>query len=133
MVVSTQTSAVTYLANGAATVWSYSFPVNNAGWLQVKTKDPTGILSTIGPNDYSVTGIGAPNGGTVTYPKGGQVLQPGWRIRIQRVVPIVQNVEIVNQEGYYPEVLEGSADYRAFIEQQLNQRIIDLEASDPWF
>jgi hypothetical protein len=132
MVVSTQSSAVTYLGNGSTTVWPFSFPVPDASWLQVKTKNSTGVLSTIPANDYTVSGIGAAGGGTVTYPKSGSALATGTRIRIQRVVPIVQNVEIVNQEGYYPEVLEASADYRVFTDQQLSQRITDLEANDHW-
>lgn len=131
MVVSTQACAVTYLGNGSTTVWPFSFPVSDASWLQVKTKNDAGVLSTIPASDYTVTGIGAAGGGTVTYPKSG-ALSTGTRIRIQRVVPILQSVEIVNQEGYYPEVLEASADYRVFTDQQLNQRIVDLEANDRW-
>lgn len=131
MVVSTQSSAVTYLGNSATVDWPYSFSVADTSWLQVKIKDPTGVMYTIGPTEYIVSGIGG-SGGIVTYPKSGPPLYAGWRIRIQRVVPIVQSVEIVNQEGYYPEVLEGSADYRAFVEQQLSQRILDIEAGDRW-
>ena len=132
MVVSTQSSAVTYLGNGTTTEWPYNFPIADAAWLEVKTKDPTGVLSVLGSADYDVTGIGAADGGSVIYPKSGTPLPSGWRLRIQRVVPIVQPIEIVNQEGYYPEVLEASADYRAFVEQQLYQRIKDNEDGDSW-
>ena len=130
MVVSTQTSAVTYLANGATTNWPFAFQVPDLTTLQVKTKDPNGVMSNVSSSDYSVTG--GPTGGSVLFPKAGPPLKAGWRIRIQRVVPIIQNVEIVSQEGYYPEVLEDSADYRTFIDQQLGQRIVDIEANDVW-
>lgn len=131
MVVSVQTSSVTYIGNDATTQWAYPFPVTDASWLYVKTKDQLGTLSIIPASAYTVSGIGSPNGGFVSYPLSG-VLPTGWRIRIQRIVPLVQNVEIVNQGAYYPEVMEGSADYKIFIDQQLDQRIKDLENDDPW-
>lgn len=133
MVVSTPASAVTYLGNNATMIWPFTFPVSEESWLQVKTKDPTGVLSTISPSEYTVTGIGEAAGGSVAYPKSGPALSSGWRLRIQRVVPILQPTEVVNQEAYFPEIMEASADYKTFIDQQLHQRIIDIESNDFWY
>lgn len=132
MTVSIQTSAVTHLGNGSVTVWGFAFPVPNLAWLQVKTKDPTGALSTVPSTDYTVLMNPDGIGGSLTYPLSGEPLQVGWRIRIRRVVPLVQEVSIVDQGSYYPELLEGSADYSVFIDQQLDQRIVDLTGNDLW-
>lgn len=132
MTISSQASAVTYLGNGATTQWAFNFPITSLSHLQLKIKDSTGALSNIPPGDYQVVGIGAPTGGYVIYPLSGNPVPPGWRVRVQRVVPLVQPVEIVNQEAFYPEVIESAADYGRFIDQQILQRIADIEAIDYW-
>jgi len=132
MTVSNQTSAVTYIANGAVNSWAFTFPVTQESHLQLKLKDTTGVLSTIPPSAYSVSGIGSPNGGYVVYPLAGDPVAPGWRVRIQRVVPLIQQIDIVNQEAFYPEVVEAGADYSMFVMQQLNQKIDDYLAGDRW-
>ena len=132
MTVSTTASAITYIANGAVTQWNFSFPITDAAHLQLKIKDPTGVLSTIPASAYSVVGIGSPTGGHVVYPLAGNPVSPGWRVRIQRVVPLIQQIDIVNQEAFYPEVIEAGADYAMFVMQQLDQRLLDLEVGDRW-
>ena len=132
MSVSTQTSAITYIANGSTTQWDFGFPVTLESHLQFKIKDPTGVLSTIPPSAYSVSGIGSPTGGYVVYPLAGNPVTPGWRVRIQRVVPLIQQIDIVNQEAFYPEVIEAGADYSMFALQQMQQQITDLLANDLW-
>jgi hypothetical protein len=132
MTLSTQSSAATYLGNGATTQWAFDFPIMDLSHLQLKTKDATGALNNIAPADYQVVGIGSPTGGYVAYPLSGNPVPPGWRVRVQRVVPLVQPVEIINQEAFYPEVIESAADYGRFIDQQMTQRLIDLEANDLW-
>jgi len=132
MTVSNQSSAITYLANGSVNQWDFGFPILHESHLQFKVKDPTGVLSTIPPSSYSVVGIGSPTGGYVVYPLAGDPVAPGWRVRIQRVVPLTQDVDIVNQEAFYPEVIESAADYGRFIDQQLQQRLADLESGDSW-
>ena len=132
MTVSTTASAVTYIANGSVNQWSFAFPITDEAHLQLKVKDQSGVLSTISPSAYSVVGIGSPTGGHVVYPLAGEPVAPGWRVRIQRVVPLTQDVDIVNQEAFYPEIIESAADYGRFIDQQLNQRLIDLESGDVW-
>lgn len=132
MTVSTQGSAITYIANGSVNQWTFDFPITDENHLQFKLKDPTGVLSTIPPSSYSVVGIGSPTGGYVVYPLAGDPVAPGWRVRIQRVVPLTQDVDIVNQEAFYPEIIESAADYGRFIDQQLAQRLADLEVGDVW-
>ena len=132
MTVSTTASAVTYIANGSVNQWDFKFPITDASHLQFKIKDQTGVLSNIPPSQYQAVGIGSPNGGYVVYPLAGNPVSPGWRVRIQRVVPLVQTTDIVNQEAFYPEVIEAGADYGRFIDQQIMQRLIDIEANDIW-
>jgi hypothetical protein len=132
MTISTQASAVTYIANGSTTQWIFNFPIMDLSHVKLKVKDGTGVLSIIAPAAYQVVGIGSPTGGYVAYPLSGAPVPPGWRVRVQRVVPLVQPVDIVNQEAFFPEVIENAADYGRFIDQDLLQRIVDLEAQDKW-
>jgi hypothetical protein len=132
MTISSQSSAATYIGNGAVTQWTFDFPIMDESHLQFKIKDSTGVLSNIAPAAYQVVGIGSPTGGYVVYPLSGTPVPPGWRVRVQRVVPLLQSVDIVNQEAFYPEVIESAADYGRFIDQQLQQQITDLMANDLW-
>ncbi|MCW3657536.1 hypothetical protein K6L27_05060 [Burkholderia cenocepacia] len=119
---STANKAIRY-GNGVATSWPYKFLIPNASQLSVIVTDPQGNQSPLAPSQYSVSGIGSRNGGTVTFPLSGAPLAMGWAITIVRTLPIVQLTDIVNQDGFYPDVLEDSADYLTMVDQQLSESL----------
>ena len=128
---------VTYQGNGATTSFPYPFPVGNAAYLQVyvtnNNVDPV-VTTLLQSSQYSVTGIGngiagasdSTPGGTVTYPLSGSPLAAGWSITIQRIVPCVQDTELSNQGGFYPEVVEAALDYLTMQTQQLALSVSEL-------
>ncbi|MGH7192044.1 MAG: hypothetical protein ACREJM_00750, partial [Candidatus Saccharimonadales bacterium] len=83
--------------------------------------DTTGVTTLLQPNQYSVTGIGTPNGGAVTYPLTGNPIATGTSLTIQRLLPYQQLTDLLNQSGYYPNVVENSLDYLTMLLQQVAQ------------
>jgi len=77
------------------------------------------VVTSLSTTQYGVTGIGSPTGGAVTYPLAGAPLASGVAINLRRVVPYVQSTSIVNQGGFYPDVIEAALDYATMEAQQL--------------
>jgi hypothetical protein len=119
MTVSSPTNRVLSFGNGVTTTWPFSFPVTNAAHLVVIVTDASGNVSTLTATQYSVSGIGSPAGGAVTYPLSGSPLASGGSILIKRVVPYTQTADVQNQGGFYPDVIEGGFDQIVFQTQQL--------------
>lgn len=118
---STKNKAILY-GNGVATGWPYKFLIPNASQLSVIVTDPNGNQTPLSSSQYAVSGIGSRNGGTVTYPLSGSPLAIGWSITILRTLPIVQQTDIVNQNGFYPDVVESAMDYQTMTQQQLAEQ-----------
>lgn len=104
--------------NGATTEWPFSFLIPTADELKVTVFD--GFVNTvISAANYSVTGIGNAEGGTVTYPLSGAPLAASDQIIIERVVQFVQPTTFANQQRFFPTVLEASLDRLVMQTQQL--------------
>ncbi len=131
MLTTTQ-STVTYLGNGATTLFAYNFEVPAQSQMVVTLTNNnvsppvTSVLST---TQYSVSGIGNATGGTVTYPVSGSPLASGWTITIQRVVTYQQSTSLANQGAFYPQVVEAALDYLTMQTQQLAAQIAALGLS----
>lgn len=68
MAVTEQTPISTYTANGVATAFAFAFLAFEAGSLLVQTTDLTGVtVDAVLGVDYTVTGLGNPAGGSVTF------------------------------------------------------------------
>ena len=57
-------------------------------------------------------------GANLIYPLDGPPLDSNQRLTIYRWVPVEQLIELTNQGGYYPEVVERALDLGAMIDQQ---------------
>lgn len=133
MTIAVSSNKVTYVGNGSTTAFPYTFEVLLQSHLSVLITDSSGNITTLNSGQYSVTGIGGSNGGTVTYPLSGSPLPSGSSITILRTVPAVQQTSLVNQSGYYPSVVEAAFDYLTMLAQQIieqNGRILTLPAVD---
>lgn len=121
MTISTTSNTVVVQGNGLTTSFDFTFPVPLASELFVYYTDATGAVTTLNPSQYSVTGIGTANGGAVTYPLSGSPIASGTSLTIQRIVSYQQLTDLVNQSGYYPNVVENALDYLTMQTQQLAQ------------
>ena len=122
MTLSTTASSVTYQGNGATTSFPFSFLVPSAADLVVSLTDTTqspAVLTTLGSSQFTVSGFGNSNGGAVIYPVSGTPLPVGISVSLRRVVAYVQNTSIVNQGGFYPDVIEAALDMLTMQAQQL--------------
>ena len=127
MTISTTTSKVTGSGNGSATSFSFSpFTVFLASDLLVIKVSATGVETTLtegtGTTNYSVsltTPNSLPSTGSITYPATlGTQLASGERIVIKRVVDLLQDIDLFNQGGYFPDVLEGGLDTSMMVHLQ---------------
>lgn len=121
MTVNNASNTVSYPGNGVTTVWPYPFQMPDLPSVNVAILDvATQSLTALAPGDYSITGVGTPDGGEVTYPLGvGAPITVAKRIVIWREVPFSQDLDINNQSPYFPNTLEQQLDRMVMMTQQL--------------
>lgn len=118
MTISSNLSTVTRNGNGVATSFSFPFKVWDTSQLGVYITDPDGATTTT--SNFTATLSGS--GGNVVYPAaGGVVLPTGWTITIIRSMPFTQNVDLVNGQAFYPDVIEQALDQLTATCQQLDE------------
>ena len=113
MTVTTTTNQNLYNADGSTTVFPYSFKITSAADLDVYVdSDGTGLtlrtLNGLGPYDYTVSGVGNPTGGNVTF-NSAPSIRPS-AVLLYREVQIDQESDYVNGDGFDQEVLESDLD-----------------------
>ena len=125
MTITNPTSSETKLGNGTATVFAFSFPITQASELNVIKIDSSGTETSLsegaGASNYSVSVANYPGTGTITYPSsGGDRLESGEKLFIERIVTLTQDTDLQNQAAWKPEVIEQALDYLTMIGIQLN-------------
>ena len=123
MSLSSTINKVIYSGDGVTIEWPFSFPVLEDGHLAVIFTDGAGFETVLSPSLYDVDGIGAPSGGSVTYPRVGDPITGGTKLTLLRTVPYTQTTVLSNQGGYYPEVVERRFDQIYMALQQLEERV----------
>ncbi len=143
MTVSSSTNKIIGNGNGVTTSWPFSFKVFDPGHLVVTYTDAAGDETTLDPGQYVVTlnaDQDASPGGTVSY---SPAIASGTKLTLLRSVPYTQTIDIKNQGGFFPEVLERGFDLMVMQVQQLKEQLArafklspsqsaigELEASD---
>lgn len=112
---STTRVAGPFTGNGTASAFPFAFKVFAAADLAVyRTAIATGVVTTLTlTTDYTVTLTDT--GGTVTLTGGN--LATGQQLLIVSAVPQTQSVDLTNQGGFYPEVINDALD-RATVQVQ---------------
>ena len=111
-----------FFGDGAVTVFPFGFRVFHQDHLQVilfETATSVETVLTRGTH-YTVSGVGAPSGGSITMlaaPTAGQ------NITILRRVPFIQDVDLENQGAYYAETIEEALDLAVMRDQQLQEQV----------
>ena len=116
MTVSTEVDREEYTGNGVTTDFDYRFRVFTEDQLSVSVVDLSeNIINLTLNTDYSVTGAGLRSGGKV---KLASPLAAGWRINIERDLPLTQETDVRNQGNFFPEVHEDAWDKLTMLIQQ---------------
>lgn len=123
MTIQIESVKTTVGGNGAQTTWTYDFEIPNGANYDLILTDSSGNETTLAISNYSVTGVGSPNGGTFTYNPGSGPVAAGNTLTFVREVPYQQLTNFTNQNTYNPEVLEAALDWIVMQIQQLEEQI----------
>lgn len=116
------TSRMDYVGSNTLATYAFTYPIVAASDLLVTKRDTAGVETTLALNtDYTVAGAGVATGGSITLLAGN--LPTSYALTIRRVVSLAQAVDIRNQSGFFPEVLENEFDKLASADQQLNDGV----------
>lgn len=121
MTVSTTTARVAYAGNGSTTAFTIPWPFLSAADLRVIKRASSGVetVFTIGA-DYTVTGAGSANGGTLTL---ASAPVAGETITILRDPVIVQSTDYLPNDPFPAESHERALDLLTMAAQRLDDRL----------
>ena len=121
MTISTQDSKVNYQGNGQTTVFQIPFPFLENNQIYVQKKDAQGnLINYTYATDYTVTGAGEENGGSVTL---NVAPEQGSTISIYRDVPLTQEVDYRENEIFPAETHEEALDKLTMEVQQIQEQL----------
>lgn len=123
MTIASDTTKQTFLGNGAQSVFSYTFLLPTASQYQLYYVDADGVAELVSQVNYSVSGVGNPAGGNLTYLRGGNPIDDGTSLTLTRAIPYTQTTELNNQGAYYPSVIEAALDRLDMQIQQLHSTL----------
>ena len=121
MTISTQDSKVNYQGNGQTKVFQIPFPFLENNQIYVQKKDAEGnLINYTYATDYTVTGAGEENGGSVTL---NVAPEQGSTISIYRDVPLTQEVDYRENEIFPAETHEEALDKLTMEVQQIQEQL----------
>ena len=121
MTISTTIIKNSYSGNGSTTVFAYSFKIATTADIEVIIRSSTGTetVKTL-TTHYSVSGAGSSSGGNVTM-----VAAPatGETLVIRRATTQTQSVDLVENDPFTAESVEGAFDKNLSIVQELQEEL----------
>lgn len=134
MTVSSLGVVVSFTGNGVATIFPYTFEIPLAADVAVYlTNLTTGVRTDLTPTQYSISGLGSPAGGNVTYNPAAGPLPAGYRITIERVIALLQTSVIPDQGALFASTVEDALDREVMMMQAiaaLQSRTVRAPMSD---
>lgn len=129
MTIETQSASATYQGDGSNRDFSIPYRVDSLTHLRVYVTNRATTIPTVtqvSSSDYEVTGDFTLGSATLKYPKTTSSLSPissNKHLTIERVIPLVQDVNFLTASGYFMEDLENMADGVIQKVQQINERV----------
>lgn len=116
---STPNTTISYAGDGSTLAFPYTMRIPAADTLVVELLNASGVVTkTYLTSEYTVTGIDPlTSGGTVTLTTTAPAV--GETLRLRRVMPYEQTLDIPNNGDFYPEEIEKQFDYTVLQTQQL--------------
>jgi hypothetical protein len=121
MTISTTIIKVSYSGNGTQTVFPYTFKINAEADIQViiRASNGTETVKTL-TTDYSVSGVGSASGGNVTMVTAPTATET---IVIRRETSQTQTVDLVENDPFTAETVEGAFDKSIAVSQELQEEV----------
>jgi hypothetical protein len=121
MTISTTIIKNSYSGNNSTTVFAYTFEIAANTEIQVIIRASTGTETVKSlTTDYTVSGVGSATGGNVTMvspPATGETLV------IRRVTPKTQTVDLVENDPFTAETVEGAFDKAIAVTQEVQEEV----------
>lgn len=118
MSLSNTTKKSQWLAGGETT-FAYEFKILDEDDLEVIVTDTDGVSTTKTlSSDYTVTGVGADEGGTVVF---SVAPTSGYTVTLRRQMAYKQLIDLVTQGGYDSDVVETALDRLTMFLQQVDE------------
>ena len=118
MTVSTTQTKVIYQGDGRNRQWAYTFPTMKEEHISVYVTTKDGQTRRI-ESDYQVDSREK----NVVYPVLGDPLEIGEKIALMRKTPLIQDLDLVDNGGFFPENIEKSFDRSVLVEQELLEQL----------
>lgn len=107
-----------YTGNGVTVAFPFGFVILNQNHIKViRTEAGADTVLTSG---FTVSGVGNPSGGTVTFSVAPTAAQ---KITLLRDLPNTQELDLVNQGAFFAEDVEKAFDLAAMRDQQLQEQV----------
>ena len=104
-----------YPGDGSNDTFSYTFKITSESDIKVSQRDTDDVETELTLNvDYTVTGVGALNGGSIVLTAGN--LTADYQLTIRRDSDLTQLTDVRNQGDFYPEVHEDTFDHLASVD-----------------
>ena len=111
-----------YTGNGAADTYSYTFKITSESDIKVSQRDTDNVETVLTLNvDYTVTGVGVLNGGSIVLTAGN--LTTDYHLTIRRDSDLTQLTDVRNQGEFLPEIHEDTFDHLASVDQTQQSEI----------
>lgn len=111
-----------YEGNDVTEEFAFEFLLTDETYLLVYFTDTEGDTSVLDlTTDYTVEGVGDPEGGTITLVNG--PLATGETLYLRANYPFTQTTAFASQGGFFPQVHENSFDKLTMLVNQLTDRI----------
>ena len=123
MTISTTTIKNSYSGDGSQTVFAYTFKILADADIQVIIRAATGVETVKSlTTHYTVSGAGSASGGNVTFTSG-NVPTNTETVVIRRTTTKTQTVDLVENDPFTAETVEGAFDRSVMIGQEIDEEV----------
>lgn len=120
MTVTSDENKITYVGNGVTKDFSVPFYFINDTDIKVSVNDGISTTDLIINQDYTLTGAGEQNGGSITV---NTAIPTGVKLLILREVPFFQNLDIPENDRFPSQNMERALDRLTMQTQQLKEQV----------
>lgn len=120
MTVANDENKITYVGNGTTKDFSVPFYFINEADIKVSVNDGISTTDLIINQDYTLTGAGEQNGGSITV---NTAIPTGVKLLILREVPFLQNLDIPENDRFSSQNMERALDRLTMQTQQLKEQV----------